>query len=397
MLNTVTGNLDRPGGSMFPSPPVDLGRLLRTLWGPSRYEDYRSRGADLPALVGELPLAAMADEITRPGPRQLRGLIVAAGNPTVSGPDSTKLTEAIDQLELLVCIDFYVSETGRHADYVLPPVSHLERSELDLVFPAFSVRNNVRYSARAFEPPKGAQEDWDILQSLTAEVPRNSLVRRVLRAAGRVKADRVSAALIFLGPRGRLRHPLRGVSARRVKRTPGGLDLGPLEPRLPGILRTPERRVRLAPGELLAAVADLRAPDVDAGYDLQLIGRRHLRSNNSWLNRVPAMSKGSRRCTVLVHPDDAATRGLRDGQQVTVRSSVGVVELPAELSDEIRPGVVSIPHGWGGPDGGVNTNLLTDGALVDVLSGNAALNATWVAVEPVGAVVPQPVTAAAAS
>jgi anaerobic selenocysteine-containing dehydrogenase len=397
VLNAVTGNLDHPGGSMFPSPPVDLGRLLRTLWGPSSYDEYRSRGAGLPELVGELSVAAMPDEITRPGPRQLRGLIVVAGNPTVSGPDATKVREAMDELELLVCLDFYLSETARHADFVLPPVSHLERSELDLVFPAFSVRNNVRYSPRAFRPPQDAQEDWDILQSLTAEVPRSAVVRRVLRAAGRVKADRIASVLIFLGPRGRLRHPLRGLSAARVRRTPGGLDLGPLESRLPGILRTPERRVRLAPGELLAAVAELSAPAVGTGYDLQLIGRRHLRSNNSWLNRVPAMSKGSRRCTVLMHPDDAATRGLQDGQQVTVRSSVGVVELPAELTDEIRAGVVSIPHGWGGPDGGVNTNLLTDGALVDSLSGNAALNATWVAVEPVSAVAPERARAGVAS
>jgi anaerobic selenocysteine-containing dehydrogenase len=322
---------------------------------------------------------------------------MAAGNPTVSGPDATKIRDAMDELELLVCIDFYISETARHADYVLPPVSHLERSELDLVFPAFSVRNNVRYSPRAFEPPNGAQEDWDILQALTAELPRNTLVRRAFRAVGsRVGAGRISAALVLIGPRGRLRHPRRGVTAARVKRTPGGLDLGPLEPRLPKILRTPERRVRLAPSELLVAAADLGAPIADTGYDLQLIGRRHLRSNNSWLNRVPAMSKGSRRCTVLVHPDDAETRGLQDGQQVSVRSSVGVVELPAELSDEIRPGVVSIPHGWGGPDGGVNTNILTDASLVDVLSGNAALNATWVAVEPVGAAVPETATTAAA-
>ncbi len=397
VLNTVTGNLDRPGGAMFPSPPVDLGRLLRTLWGPSRYDDHRSRGAGLPSLVGELPLAAMADEITRPGPRQLRGLIVAAGNPAVSGPDSTSLSDALGELELLVCIDFYLSETARQADYVLPPVSHLERSELDLVFPAFSVRNNVRYSPRAFEPPKEAQEDWDILQALTAELPRNAVVRRALRAVGsRVGADRIAAALILTGPRGRLRHPRRGVTAARVKRTPGGLDLGPLESRMPSILRTPERRVRLAPGELLAAAADLGTPAVDSGYDLQLIGRRHLRSNNSWLNRVPAMSKGARRCTVLVHPADAAIRGVQDGQPVSVRSSVGVIELPAELSDDIRPGVVSIPHGWGGQDGGVNTNILTDGSLVDVLSGNAALNATWVAVEPVAAVVPEPARTAAA-
>ncbi len=396
VLNAVTGNLDRPGGSMFTSPPVDLGRVLRTLWGPSSYDEYRSRAAGLPSVAGELGLAAMADEITLPGPRQLRGLIVLAGNPVVSGPDSTKISDALGRLELLVCLDFYLSETARQADYVLPPVSHLERSELDLVFPAFSVRNNVRYSPKVFNPPEGSQEDWDILLALAAEVPRRALVRRALRMAGRLTADRVSAFLIFTGPRGAWRRPRRGVSAARVKRTPGGLDLGPLESRLPGILRTPDRSVQLAPSELLAAAANLGARVDGTGYDLQLIGRRHLRSNNSWLNRVPAMSKGSRRCTVLVHPDDAASRGLSDGAQVSVRSSVGAIELPAELSDEIRPGVVSIPHGWGGQDGGANTNVLTDGALVDVLSGNAALNATWVAVEPVVTTVADPVRTAVA-
>ena len=383
VLNAVTGNLDRAGGSMFPSPPVDLGGLLRTLWGPSSYDEYRSRGAGLPSLAGEMSVAAMPDEITRPGERQLRGLIVVAGNPAVSGPDASQVRAAMDELELLVCLDFYVSESARRADYILPPVSHLERSELDLVFPAFSVRNNVRYSPRVFEPPEGSPEDWDIIYSLLAEVPRLGLLRRVLRTVlPRVTAAPVTAGLILVGPRGRLRHPWKGLTAGRVKRTPGGLDLGPLEPRLPSILRTKERRVRLAPAELLAAAADLVAPAAGSTYDLQLIGRRHLRSNNSWLNRVPAMGKGERRCTVLVHPDDAATRGIDDGQAVSVRSSVGTIELPAQLSDEMRPGVVSIPHGWGGLDGGANANVLTDGALVDVLSGNAALNATWVVVEP---------------
>ncbi len=383
VLNAVTGNLDRAGGSMFSSPPVDLGRLLRTLWGRSSYDEFRSRGAGLPSLAGEMSVAAMPDEITRPGERQLRGLVVVAGNPAVSGPDVSQIRAALDELDLLVCLDFYVSETARQADFILPPMSHLERSELDLVFPAFSVRNNVRYSPKVFDAPEGSQEDWDILYSLIAEVPRNGVVRRVLRTVlPRVKAAPITAGLVFFGPRGAWRRPRRGLTAGRVKRAVGGLDLGPLEPRLPGILRTKERRVRLAPAELLAAAADLVAPAGGSTYDLQLIGRRHLRSNNSWLNRVPAMAKGERRCTVLVHPDDAVARGIDDGQPVSVRSRVGAVELPAQLSDEIRPGVVSIPHGWGGLDGGANANVLTDGALVDTLSGNAALNATWVVVEP---------------
>ncbi len=382
VLNAVTGNLDRAGGSMFPSPPVDLGRLLRTLWGPSSYDEFRSRGAGLPSLAGEMSVAAMPDEITRPGERQLRGLIVVAGNPAVSGPDTSQIKEALAELDLLVCLDLYVSETAQHADFILPPMSHLERSELDLVFPAFGVRNNVRYSPKVFEAPEGSQEDWDILSALIAELPRVGPVRRVLRTVlPRVKAAPITATLIFIGPRGAWRRPLRGLTAGRVKRAVGGIDLGPLEPRLPSILRTKERRVRLAPAELLAAAADLVAPAAGSAYDLQLIGRRHLRSNNSWLNRVPAMAKGDKRCTVLLHPDDAATRGIDDGQTVSVRSNVGMVELPAQLCDEMRPGVVSIPHGWGGLDGGANANVLTDGALVDKLSGNAALNATWVVVE----------------
>ncbi len=393
VLNAVTGNLDRPGGAMFPSPPVDLGRLLRTLWGPSSYDAFRSRGAHLPELVGELPVAAMADEMTRPGPRQLRGLLVVAGNPVVSAPDSDGLTPALEQLDLLVCVDLYLSETARTADFVLPPVSQLERSELDIVFPSLSVRNNVRASPRALAPPPGAQEDWDIVLRLAAELVPLGVARRVLRAlVARVSAERVVAALVLTGPRGRLRHPRRGLTAAAVRRTPGGIDLGPLTPRLPGLLRTPGRRVRLAPALLLEAVADLAdlagpaGPAVQAPssqeHDLQLIGRRHLRSNNSWMNRVPAMGKGRRRCTVLVHPDDAAARGLTDGQPVTVRSRVGEVSIALQVSDEVRPGVVSIPHGWGdGP--GVNVNVLTDGALVDRLSGNAAVNATWVSLDPV--------------
>ncbi len=399
VLNVVTGNLDRPGGAMFPSPPVDLGRLLRILWGPSSYDAFRSRGARLPELVGELPVAALADEITRPGPRQLRGLVVVAGNPVVSAPDSDGLAPALEQLDLLVCVDLYLSETARTADFVLPPVSQLERSELDIVFPSLSVRNNVRASPRALAPPPGAPEDWDIVLALAAELVPLGVARRVLRTlVARVSGERVIAALVLTGPRGRLRHPRRGLTAAAVRRTPGGIDLGPLTPRLPGLLRTPGRRVRLAPPLLLQAVGDLAAPARPDGspgadgpdgqaspsqeHDLRLIGRRHLRSNNSWMNRVPALGKGRRRCTVLVHPDDAAARGLTDGQPVTVRSRVGAVSIELQVSDEMRPGVVSIPHGWG-DEAGVNLNVLTDGALVDRLSGNAAVNATWVGLDPV--------------
>ena len=205
VLNMVTGNLDRAGGSMFGSPPVDLGRLLRTLWGPSSYDEYRSRGAGLPSLVGELSLAALADEITRPGERQLRGLIVVAGNPVVSGPDVSQIKAALDELDLLVCLDFYVSETARRADYILPPVSHLERSELELVFPAFSVRNNARQLAARLRTVGGLPGGLGHPEpALGQRCPAGRWYAvRFGPSLPHAKADRViGALLIFTGPRG---------------------------------------------------------------------------------------------------------------------------------------------------------------------------------------------------
>ncbi|WP_460864684.1 molybdopterin-dependent oxidoreductase, partial [Rhodococcus aerolatus] len=209
LLNTVTGNLDRPGGSMLTTPPVDLGRTLRLLWGPSRHGRFHSRGAGLPEQGGELPSAALADEITRPGPRRLRGLVVVAGNPALSLPNARALDAALDELDLLVCVDPYLTETSRRADVVLPPLSQLERSELDVVFPAFSVRNNARYSPRAVDPEPGAPDDWGILLGLAAELldppVLGGAVRRVVRAVvRRVPAARVVDALVLLGPQGPL-------------------------------------------------------------------------------------------------------------------------------------------------------------------------------------------------
>lgn len=408
VLNVVSGNLDRAGGAMFTTPPVNVGRVLRTLWGPSSHDTFRSRGADLPDLNGELPVVAMADEIIRTGPRQLRGLIVASGNPALSTPNARAVQQALGRLDFLVCVDLYLTETSRLADLVLPPMSQLERSELDVVFPAFSVRNNARWSPRAVEPAPDAKEDWDILLGLAAELPSGpgaGLVRRALRRLLRVvNAHQVVSLLILIGPqgpfsrRGRRLRGRSGLTARQVRSTPGGVDLGPLEPRLPGILRTPGKVVRLAPSALLGALEALdalgslsvAAPSGD-DFDLQLIGRRHLRSNNSWMHNVPAMIKGTERCTVLIHPADASDRELTSGQMVIVTSPVGRVEIALEVSDEVMPGVVSIPHGWGhdapgtgwstaSSRPGVNVNLLTDGSLVDVLSGNAAVNATRVRV-----------------
>ncbi len=408
VLNAVTGNLDHPGGAMFATPPVDLGRVLRMIWGPSSHDSYRSRGADLPDLNGELPLAALSDEITRPGPRQLRGLIVCAGNPALSAPHARAVQEALSRLDFLVCVDLYLTETSRLADLVLPPVSQLERAELDVVFPAFSVRNNARWSPRAVEPPPEGREDWDIVLALATELfdgPASRVLRRAVAALLKVvDAHRVVDALIFVGPQGPLsrdssgrRRGRRGLTAARVRRTPGGVDLGPLEPRLAKVIRTKDKQVRLAPPTLLASARALpvESAAVSSEFDLQLIGRRHLRSNNSWLHNVSAMVKGRDRCTALMHPQDVEARGLIGASSVRVTSRVGSIEVPLEVSEEIRPGVVSVPHGWGHdrPDTGwstakkhpgVNVNVIVDSAIVDRLSGNAAVNATRVRVTQAG-------------
>lgn len=400
VLNVVTGNLDRPGGAMFASPPVDLAAVLRLLWGRSSLGTNPSRVRGLRDVHGELPVVAMPEEVLTEGPGRLRGLITVAGNPALSSPESARVDEALRHLDLMISVDMYVTETTRHADIILPPVSHLERDDLDIVFPYFSVRNNLRWSPKVFEPPADSRTDWSIILRLAAELPGGAVggaVRPLLRTIGGAVPDTlVTSALVATGPRGPLRRGRAGITAAAAKRARGGLDLGALEPRLPGILRTRDRRVHLAPPSLLEAARALEgsgvAPNDD--FDLQLIGRRHLRSNNSWLHNIESMVKGRDRCTVLLHPDDAAARGLCDGDRVAVSSRVGTIEVPLEVSEDMRPGVASIPHGWGhdvkdvgwstaAATSGVNVNLLTEAGLVDSLSGNAALNATWVRIDPV--------------
>jgi anaerobic selenocysteine-containing dehydrogenase len=294
-----------------------------------------------------------------------------------------------------------VTETTRHADVILPPVAQLERDDVDLVFPAFSVRNQVRYNPAAVARPANGRTDWEILMALAARAGRG--VRgRLVSAALRVLAplatpDRVADLALRTGPYGRRRSP-HALDIGKVKRAPHGIDLGPLRPGLARLLRTEDGRVRLAPPALVAEARRLEqlADERDAahrnGYDLTLIGRRSVRSNNSWMHNSRRLMKGADRCTAVLHPDDASRRGLADGQQVRVVSAVGAIEVPLELSDEIRPGVVSVPHGFGHGRAGVgwrvaaahpgaSVNDITDPAIVDRLTGNAAVNDVPVRVE----------------
>ncbi len=400
LLNAMTGNLDRPGGQMFTTPPIDAQRLLR--WLPMLHGRWTDRSGRHQSFRYELPVAGLADDILEPGEDRIRALITYAGNPVLSAPQAGRLDEALESLDLYVAVDMYITETTRHADVILPPTSQLEREEFDFLFPVFSVRNNARYNARVFEPPADAKEDWEILARLVEEVlplPARGVTGRVVRrVVEEVSPMRLGAIGTALGPHGPVRRgPLRGLTVGRVRRSRGGVDLGPLQPRLRHVLGTLDRRVHLAPPDLVAEarrlLAEGPADAPSAEFDLQLIGRRHLRSNNSWLHNVEAMVKGRDRCTALMHPDDAAARGLEDREVVAVTSATGRIEVPVEVSEEIRPGTVAVPHGWGHDvkgvgwstaqaHGGANVNLLHDPHLVDTLTGNAALNATWVRVDP---------------
>lgn len=406
-LNATTGNLDRAGGQMFARPPVDAMRLLRRLpTGPNRWTDRSGRHRSFRL---ELPTAVMADSILEPGPGQVRAMITHAGNPVLSVAGGDRIDEAFAALDFHVAIDMYVTETSRHADVILPPVSHLEREEFDLVFPALGVRNAARSNPRVFDPPADGRDDWEILARLVAEVLPLPL-RGVSGPIAALVVDqldpmRLAALGVASGPHGVLRRGPGGLTLGRIRRTRGGIDLGPLDPRLDELTE----HVRLAPDDLVAACRELlddvragRDPDAAPdGYDLRLVGRRHLRSNNSWLHNVDAMVKGRDRCTVLLHPEDAATRDVADRAMVRVASPHGEVELPAEVSDEIRPGTVAIPHGWGhdragvgwstaAAHGGVNVNRLHDPHQVDRVSGNAAMNATWVRIVPTTTPVTRP-------
>ena len=409
-LNLVSGNFDRPGGAMFPNPPVDALTLLDVLVGAreERWEREPQRVSGLPGWMDELPVAGLADEILTPGHGQVRGMIVYAGNPVLSAPGGKRLDEAMAELEFFVAVDLYVTETSRHAHVILPPLSQLERSDIDVVFPLVGVRNFIRYNPAALPAPADGKTDWQILMAIAARVGGGLTGTVRNQAVGLfnllMTPERLVDAGLRAGPYGALkRGPMRGLTMGKVKRARHGVDLGPLQPRLPGVLRTRGKRVRLAPPAFLEEAGRLdelvlaRESALSNGFDLVLIGRRQLRSNNSWLHNSERLMKGADRCTARLHPEDAEARGVAAGDTVRVSSAVGSIEVPVEVSDEMRPGVVSIPHGFGhhregvgwsraAAKAGASVNDITDSSIVDRLTGNAAYNSVPVRLERVGTV-----------
>ncbi len=419
VLNTLTGNLDRPGGVLFPAAaaggantagPHGSGRGVRI---PGA---RRTRVRGLPSALGEFPVAALAEEIDTPGEGRVRALVTVAGNPVLSTPNSGRLEAALGQLEFMVSIDAYLNETTRHADVVLPAPSPLTRGHYDITFTQFATRNFARWSSPVF-PSDGRPDDGEMMLRLAAiaagatpEALDDQVALRAAAAAvadpcspvhGRDPADLVTALgdrrgadrlldlLLRTGPYGDgFGAKPGGLTLDVLAAAPHGIDLGPLQPRIPDVLRTPSGTVELAPPVIVADARRL-GELLDLADGLVLVGRRDLRSNNSWMHNVPAMVKGADRCTLHVHPTDAAARGLGDGDRARVASRVGSVEVAVTVTDDIRPGVVSLPHGWGhathggavaSAHAGVNSNVLTDDRPVDPLSGNAVLNAIPVTV-----------------
>jgi anaerobic selenocysteine-containing dehydrogenase len=407
VLNAVTGNLDEPGGSMFATPAVDIVSAARSVdAGQGSYGRWKSRVRGFPEFGGELPASVMAEEVLTPGKGQIRAMISIAGNPVLSTPNGGQLDRAYGSLDFAVSVDFYINETSRHADVILPPVSPIQRSHYDLALYLTSVRNLAKYSTPPFPAKNDELEDWEILAELTCQLiarrhRKLSIEYLKARAMQRAGPERLLDLGLRLGPYGKGFKPLgKGLSLRKLKENPHGIDLGPLQSAaLPERLSKAHGTLNLAPDLFVADLDRLRDRFFGAGSTrsdgrLLLIGRRHLRSKNSWMHNSLRLMKGKARCTLLVHPNDAERLGIKPGELVTVRSRVGQVSVPAKITDEIMAGVVSLPHGYGHDrhgvqlgvatkHPGVSANVLTDDQFIDMLSGNAAFNGVAVTVAPV--------------
>ena len=379
MLNIATGNLDRVGGALFTTPALDT----LPVGGRGHFGRYRSRVRGAPEFGGELPVAVLAEEIETDGPGRIRALVTSAGNPVLSTPNGERLDGALAGLDFMVAIDIHINETTRHADIILPPTTGLEVAHYDLAFHVLAVRNTARYSPPTVAADPGARHDWQIFRAL-----RQRLLVHAPDPADRGSMTDVMEPeqLLDAGLRQGPHAAGRGMSLELLREHPSGIDLGPLQPTLPGRLFTSDGRIHLAielfADELRRAGRRLTDPRPDG---LSLIGRRTLRDNNSWMHNSPRLTVGRDRCTLLIHPDDAARCGVSDGERATVTSRTGSVTLPAVVTEDVMPGVVSIPHGYGhGRDGtrlgvanahpGVSVNALTDEGRCDGLSANAAVN-----------------------
>jgi anaerobic selenocysteine-containing dehydrogenase len=420
VVNILTGHFDVPGGMMFPRPaawPLTVLPMPGLENGAPNFGRWRSRVRGAPEILGHVPASCLAEEIATPGDGQIRALLTVAGNPVLATPGGDRLDDALEGLECMISVDNWINETTRHADVILPGMSALEQAHHDDLIWQFAVGSGAKYSAPVFPPTDVRPHEWEILIRLAglctgqpmSEVDVTAIddgffdvlaeVHGLEGPALRERYDeggpeRLLDLTLRTGPFGDRygEHP-DGINLDKVKAAPHGIDLGPNVSHLADVLQTPGGKVVLAPAYITADIPRLAARLDRPADDLVLISRRHLRSNNSWMHNVAVLVKGKDRCTLLIHPDDAERFGLHDGDNAKVTSEAGALVVPIEVTDAIKRGVVSLPHGWGHDKAGtrmavanqhpgVNTNVLSPGGFVDVLSGNAAVNGIPVSVSP---------------
>lgn len=411
-LNIVTGNFDRAGGAMFTTPAVSVVGRAGTLHNVGR---WKTRVRERSEFDGQLPVAALAEEILTPGKGQIRGLFTVCGNPVLSTPNGRQVERALESLDLHVAVDIYLNETTRNADFILPPTASLETDHYDLAFHALAVRNTARYSPRTVTPGPSTRTDWQILSRLAWYFHKQrggwtglkgKLLTRIMQ---RLTPTGILDLGLKLGPYGAWRSPRRwrsGLTFKRLQQHPHGLDLGPLQPQLPKCLRMPSGRINLAPAVFVERFRHVHREQTDAnnrsegeasgtaGNRFRYIGRRHLRSNNSWMHNSERLTKGKSLCTVMMNSEDAERLGFQDGQMLSITSRTGEIQLPLEASEDIAVGVLSIPHGYGHhrpgtqlhiaeTTPGASANDLTDELRIDELTGNAAFSGLPVTVRAV--------------
>jgi anaerobic selenocysteine-containing dehydrogenase len=399
VLNIITGNLDRPGGAMVTDPAIDL--ISQGIVGRGHFDKWRSRVRDLPEFAGEYPCSTLVDEITTESKDQIRAMAVLSGNPVLSMPGGSRLDEAFAGLDFMVSFDFYINETSRHAHVILPPTMSLERDHYDLIFNSFAVHNTAKYMPAVLPKQTDAKHDWEIFRDLSLRYKNRMAGSTVDRLKARLTPKGViGEARLRLSPARTLdillRSRRKGLSLRKLRANPHGIDLGPLRPGFPQKLKTKDKRVQLIQdvvvGELPALVDLMNSSVVPKGDELLLIGRRHLRSNNSWMHNTARLTKGKARHQLLAHPNDLLQRGIEDGSMVSVTSAAGTVDIEVAASEKMMPGVVSMPHGFGHQRPGVqlsvattvtgpSVNDITDPARVDAVSANAILNGVPVQVK----------------
>ena len=386
ILNSITGNLDIKGGTLFTLPVIDLVGMATKTGKTGSFNRRQSRVHKLPDFAGEYPVATLAEEILTEGDGQIKAMITIAGNPVLSTPNGKQLEEAFESLDFMVAIDIYLNETSKHAHIILPTTTGLETAHYDLVFHQLAIRNTAKYNEALYTRSANQRHDWEIL---------NALTERITGQKNPASPEMMLDYLFSNSP-----YKDQGICVKKLKENPHGIDLGALKPCLPERLFTKDKKVDLAPSLFLEDLKRLNTvfkavkTNKNTDFPFSLISRRHLRNNNSWMHNSTLLMTGRERCTLLIHPADAAQLNIENHQRVTVTSDIDSIQIPVEISDEMMQGVVSIPHGFGHhrtgikielaeENAGVSINDLTNDKSIDLLTGNANLSGTKVKIEAI--------------